>query len=241
MNQPTTPTPPKPSECRQAAQLCAPMLLGLVPLGLAFGIVVTQSGFAWFWAPILSLVIYSGSMEFLALGLISSGAGLVTAAVTALVVNFRHIFYGLTHPRTTGLAGAYTVYSLTDEAYALLAGKTKTSPRLLVWLHLFCQLAWVIPGIIGAIIGARIPGQLPGIDFILPALFAALATEAYRSARAPRLVAVAVGCIALTTIAAPSAALMIALVMYATIAMAPGLATTKPATTKIRRMTKAKQ
>ena len=70
--------------------------LGLIPLGLAFGLVMTQAGFAWWWTPIFSIVIYAGSMEFLAVQLVSAGVGPLSAAVTGFMVNFRHIFYGLT-------------------------------------------------------------------------------------------------------------------------------------------------
>ena len=69
--------------------------LGLIPLGLAFGLVMTQAGFAWWWTPIFSIVIYAGSMEFLAVQLVSAGVGPLSAAVTGFMVNFRHIFYGL--------------------------------------------------------------------------------------------------------------------------------------------------
>lgn len=59
---------------RAGLQEAAPVFLGLVPLGLAFGVFITQLGFAWWWAPIFSVVIYAGSMEFLAPGLIGAGA-----------------------------------------------------------------------------------------------------------------------------------------------------------------------
>ena len=55
--------------------------LGLVPLGLAFGLLVTQAGFAWWWAPIFSVIIYSGSMEFLAIGMVTSGFGVFSLSL----------------------------------------------------------------------------------------------------------------------------------------------------------------
>ena len=100
--------------------------LGLVPLGLAFGLLITQSGFSWWWAPILSLVIYAGSMEFLAIGMITAGVGIIPAAVTGFMVNFRHIFYGLTFPRhliRNFWARAYSTYALTDESYAIVSAR----------------------------------------------------------------------------------------------------------------------
>lgn len=99
--------------------------LGLVPLGVAFGLVVGQSGFAWWWAPIFSIIIYAGSMEFLALNLILTGVGPISAAITGFMVNFRHIFYGLTYPRhavRSRIGRAYSTYALTDESYAIVSG-----------------------------------------------------------------------------------------------------------------------
>ncbi|MDO5684870.1 MAG: AzlC family ABC transporter permease [Bifidobacterium sp.] len=100
--------------------------LGLVPLGIPFGLLITQSGFAWWWAPIFSVVIYAGSVEYLAITLVTGGASVATAAVTALMVNFRHIFYGLTYPRhliRSRLGRIYSTYALTDESYAIVSAK----------------------------------------------------------------------------------------------------------------------
>mgnify|MGYP002723060664 FL=1 len=71
--------------------------LGLIPLGLAFGLLMTQAGYAWWWTPIFSTVIYAKSLEFLAINMVAAGIGPLSAAVTGFMVNFRHIFYGLTY------------------------------------------------------------------------------------------------------------------------------------------------
>lgn len=92
--------------------------LGLIPLGLAFGLLMTQAGYAWWWTPIFSVVIYAGSMEFLAINMVASGIGPLSAAVTGFMVNFRHIFYGLTYPRhliRSWWGRRYSAYALTDE------------------------------------------------------------------------------------------------------------------------------
>lgn len=68
--------------------------LGLVSLGLAFGLLMTQSGFAWWWTPIFSIVIYAGSMEFLAIDMVLTGVGPVSSAITGFMVNFRNCFTG---------------------------------------------------------------------------------------------------------------------------------------------------
>lgn len=128
-----------------------PVGVGLIPLGMAFGVLIVQQGFAWYWAPLFSILIYAGSMEFLAIGLFLAGTPLTSLAVTGLLVNFRHIFYGLSYPLhaiRSRLARAYAVYALTDETYAIVATKPRGSmsgPRALA-VTITCQALWVLPG-----------------------------------------------------------------------------------------------
>lgn len=175
------------SEIRAGIKESWAVALGLIPLGLAFGLLVTQSGFAWWWAPIFSIVIYAGSMEFLALTLITGGAGPLSAAITAFMVNFRHIFYGLTYPRdriASIIGRAYSTYSLTDEAYAIVSARPEagniSSVRLLT-IQVFCHTLWVLSGVAGALAGVALPSGIQGMEFALTALFVVLAWEAFRN------------------------------------------------------------
>lgn len=160
--------------------------LGLIPLGLAFGLLMVQSGFAWWWTPIFSIVIYAGSMEFLAIGMVTTGVGPISAALTGFMVNFRHIFYGLSFPRHSikSRAGrAYSTYALTDESYAIVSARPPghiSGVRTLT-IQIFCQMLWVIPGIIGAVAGQALPAGIKGMDFALTALFVVLAWEAFKN------------------------------------------------------------
>ncbi len=174
--------------------------LGLLPLGLAFGLLVSQSGFAWWWTPVFSVVIYAGSMEFLAISLVTGGVAPLSAAVTGFLVNFRHIFYGLSYPVkavTSPVAKAYGVYALTDETYAILSAHRGSSwtawtqPKIMA-VQVFCQASWVVPGIVGALVGAALPMDIEGLDFALTALFVVLAIEAMSARRDVLLPVVAV-------------------------------------------------
>jgi len=174
--------------------------LGLLPLGLAFGLLVSQSGFAWWWTPVFSFVIYAGSMEFLAISLVTGGVAPLSAAVTGFLVNFRHIFYGLSYPVkavTSPVAKAYGVYALTDETYAVLSAHRGSSwtawtqPKIMA-VQVFCQASWVVPGIVGALVGAALPMDIEGLDFALTALFVVLAIEAMSARRDVLLPVVAV-------------------------------------------------
>ncbi|NLP40213.1 MAG: AzlC family ABC transporter permease [Corynebacterium pollutisoli] len=191
--------------------------LGLIPLGLAFGLLLTQMGFAWWWAPIFSLLIYAGSMEFLALNLVTAGVGPVSAAVTGFMVNFRHIFYGLTFPRDLvrgGAGRAYSTYALTDESYAIASARRPRSGVQVLTIQAFCQSMWVLPGIVGALVGEVIPAGIQGMEFALVALFVVLAWETFRNSRDLSLVLIAGGLAVLVGLVAPASLLMIALSAY---------------------------
>ncbi len=173
--------------------------LGLIPLGLAFGVVLTQGGFDWWWAPIFSIVIYAGSMEFLAIGLISAVTPFASIAAATLLVNFRHVFYGLSFPLRSirsRIGRLYAVYALTDESYAIVApkaGQDMSGTRVLT-VQVLCQAMWVVSGVVGALIGAVLPAGLTGLEFALTALFTVLAIDAFRVNRDVPATVIAVVC-----------------------------------------------
>ncbi len=192
--------------------------LGLIPLGLAFGVLVVQTGFDWWWAPIFSIVIYAGSVEFLALSMVTSGVGPVSAAVTGFMVNFRHIFYGLTFPRHLigSRAGrAYSTYALTDETYAIVSAKSGplTGVRVLT-IQAFCQVLWVLPGVIGALGGQLVPSSVKGMEFALVALFVVLAYDSFQNNPDFSLPLSAAGIACLCAVVVPGQMLVVALVGY---------------------------
>ena len=236
------PAPADPHPIRGGIAEAWPVAIGLVPLGLAFGVLVTQTGFAWWWTPVFSILVYAGSMEFLAIGLVMAHTGLLGSAVTAFMVNFRHIFYGLTFPRDVigarpggsrvlrWLGRAYSTYALTDEAYAIASARPPGMPlrgaRLLT-SQLFCQLSWVVSGIVGALAGRGLPEGLVGFEFALTALFTVLAMDAFRLNRDWSLPLSALACVAVGWLINPGQMLVIGLMLYFCVLLArvwsPGL------------------
>ncbi len=194
----TLPAAPLRDDLAAALRTTWPVLLGYLPLGAAFGVLLVAAGFPWWWAPIWSVFMYAGSMQYLAVDLVAGGAGLAQAAVATFFVNFRHVFYGLSFPldKVRGRAArAYSVHALTDEAYAVLApyrSRPATS-RFLVASQVLCHTYWITGSTLGAALGAGFGLDVPGLDFVLTALFAVLAIEAYRADpdRATLLVALA--------------------------------------------------
>jgi 4-azaleucine resistance transporter AzlC len=168
-------------------------------MGLAFGVLVAQSGLAWWWATIFASVIFAGSLEFLLLGLVTAIAPLGQVAAAAFLVNFRHVFYALSFPlhRVPGVAAkAYSTFALTDEAYAVTArpeAQTWSRARIL-WLQAFVHIFWVGSVTLGALGGTLIPQGVAGLDFAVTALFVVLGIDAFRARRDVPAAVVAVAC-----------------------------------------------
>ena len=169
-----------------ALRVTVPVAMGYLPLGMAFGAYTVSLGFAPYLAPLTALVVFAGSIEFLLVGLVSAGAGLVQIAVTTLLVNSRHVFYGFSYPTHllhSSFAKFYGPYALTDEAYALInSGVRPTTQHELMLIQGISQFYWVFGAAVGAVAGGLIPESFDGFDFALTGLFTLLVIGALRPA-----------------------------------------------------------
>ena len=178
----------KKSAVRAAFLDTVPVMAGYLFLGFGFGIVLYQSGYGVLWALAMSLFIYAGSMQYLTVSLLSGGAGLLTAAMTTLLVNARHLFYGISMVDTYKGAGKkkpYMIFALTDETYSLVSqnqmpdGVSRHSYCFLV--SLFDQIYWVVGSVVGSVAGSVLPFNFEGIDFALTSLFVTIFVEQWLS------------------------------------------------------------
>lgn len=189
--------------------------LACLPMGLAFGVLVAHSSLPWWWASVFATVVFAGSLEFLLLGLVTSGASLASIALAAVLVNARHVFYALTFPlhRVRGrLARTYSTFALTDEAYAL-AAPSWSSGRIL-WLQALVQVYWVSSVTIGALTGALLPAGITGLGFAVTGLFLGLALDAIRVQRDVVTPLVALGCALLAHWLFPREMLVVAFALF---------------------------
>ena len=167
-------------------KLTLPVATAYVPLGLALGVFMVSSDVAWFWAPVSALFIFAGSIEFLVVTFILAGYPIAAVAWTALVVNFRHIFYGLSFPLRSLKSlpqKAYGIFALTDETYGIVCagnGKDLTGTEITL-LQLTSHFWWVGSAFLGAVLGTFIPPEITGFEFALTALFITLAVDAIRN------------------------------------------------------------
>lgn len=155
-----------------------PVMTGYLVLGIGFGIMMEDSGYGLPWVLAMSIFIYAGSMQYLGVSLLTGGASVIQTAIATLMVNARHLFYGISMVdkyAEEGKAKPYLIFALTDETYSLVCtgdvpeGVDSHKYNLLVSLFDHCY--WVLGSAIGCMLGAIIPFDTTGIDFSMTALF----------------------------------------------------------------------
>ena len=152
----------KMNERLRAVKLTIPVMCGYLFLGTAFGATLTQAGFGPAWALMMSGMIYAGSLQFVMIPMMAARTGLVTVALTALMVNARHIFYGVSwieRFRRMGLFRPYMIFSLTDETYSVFCGLNgEESDGVMLRIALYDQLYWIAGSLVGALLAQQLPG-----------------------------------------------------------------------------------
>ncbi len=167
-----------------------PVLSGYMVLGIGFGILLENAGYGVFWAFIMSLLIYAGSMQYAGVELMTTMAQLPVVALTTLMVNARHLFYGLSmidKYKGTGAKKPYMIFALTDETYSLVCSKQyenkKDEHSYFFYVSVMNQCYWVSGSVIGSLIGTALPFDTTGIEFSMTALFVTVFVEQWLSAK----------------------------------------------------------
>jgi len=180
-----------------ALKTTVPVLLGYTTLGAAFGLLLVNSGLPWWMAPYMSVVQFAGASQFMAIGLLAAGRGILELAFLAFAINARHAVYGLSmlgRFERCRRWRPYLIFGLTDETYGLLA--TIEPPEGLgdagreafyAAVTMLDQSYWVAGTIAGTMLGllAKTMGGIDtaGLDFALTALFIVLLIEQTRTVR----------------------------------------------------------
>ena len=165
----------------KALKLTIPVMCGYLFLGAAFGATLAQAGFGPAWALAMSGLVYAGSLQFVMVPLMANSAALATVALTALMVNARHLFYGVSYIdrfRRMGALRPYMIFSLTDETYSVFCSLLgEESDGVMLRVALYDQLYWVTGSVVGALLARQLPFDLMGIDFSMTALFIVICLE----------------------------------------------------------------
>ena len=155
-----------------------PVMAGYVFLGITYGILMVRAGFP-FWMPILTAaIVYTGSMEFLLTSILVSSFNPLSAAVTALVVGARHLFYGISmlyKYKNMGWKKFYLIYTTSDETFAVNYEAEIDENIDRSWYYFFVsaldQGYWILGMAIGGLFGSFITFNTEGLDFVMTAMF----------------------------------------------------------------------
>lgn len=207
----------QPSAAISIFALTVPVAMGYIPLGMVFGFLFVKAGASWLMALLASVVVYAGAAQYMMVPMIAAGMPVSTIALATMLVNMRHLFYGLslldTFPRSP-LLRWYTAFALTDETYSVLTTLPRsTPPQQVALLALLNHCWWVAGTLLGAVIGTQARVPLEGLDFVLCALFAVLTVEQWRARSSALPLWTAVIAYALAAAVAPSHALVLAILL----------------------------
>ena len=212
---------------RRAFPYTVPVLAGYLFIGAAFGVMFADQGYNVLWAVLMSVVVYAGSGQYLATNFFVPGISILQAVFLTLMVNIRHVFYGLSlvdRYNRFGRKRWYLIVGMTDETYSLIC--TTGVPddvdeeKFLLSITLLNQLYWIVGTAIGSLTATVIAFDSTGIEFAMTALFIVMFMELWyrRSNRPAELIGMlsAVLCLALfgaSNFVLPTMVLMVAVIL----------------------------
>lgn len=194
------------SAFKKAFPYTIPVFTGYVFIGIAFGVMFAEKGYSFLWAMLMSIMVYAGSGQYLAVNFFVPGVSFFHIIFMTLMVNIRHIFYGISLLEKFNNMGKkrwYMIFGLTDETYSLLC-TTKIpddveEEKFLFAISIMNQSYWVLGSAIGGLAGALLPFDSTGIDFAMTALFVVIFVEQWmdKNKRIPEVIGVTAAVICL--------------------------------------------
>ncbi|PAF54239.1 hypothetical protein BKH42_01660 [Helicobacter sp. 13S00482-2] len=164
-----------------------PIMMGYLLMGFAFGVLLDKSGYDFVWAFFMSVFIYAGAMQFVAIGLLAGGVSIWGAVVLSAIVNARQIFYSISMLEKFSKMGKkllYMIHSLTDETFALFNVKKPkegiNESYFMFFIALFNHIYWIIGSVSGALIGSKFNFDSRGVEFVMTAIFVVIFMEQWK-------------------------------------------------------------
>ncbi len=161
-----------------------PVMVGYLVLGMAYGILMKVNGFGIWWTAAMSIFVYAGSLQYVGITFLAAGVHPAYAFIMGLMINARHLFYGismLARYRGTGKVKPYLIFALTDETFSVVCNEEPPAgmPRdkVFFWISFLDQLYWLAGSFSGAVLGTMISFDTTGMDFALTALFVVIFIE----------------------------------------------------------------
>ncbi len=192
---------------RAAFPATLPVLTGFLCLGITYGVLMQAKGYNALWSTLMSALAFCGSMQFVAITLLTVAFDPVQAFLLSIMVNARHIFYGLTllkKYKGLGRIKAFLVFALCDETFSIVSSLEPPEgirrEQFYFWVSLLDYLYWVTATLIGGLLGQFIKFNTKGMDFALTALFVVLFLEQWRKKESRPAGIIGIGCAAASLI-----------------------------------------
>ena len=169
---------------RYSFERSIPIMVGYFPVGVAYGILMENAGYNFIWSLFSSLFVYAGSLQMLMVSFLANNIPVLTVMITALLLNSRHLFYGISFIekfKKYGLWKYFLIFTLSDESYSLLCSYKEREDVDEKWVHIFSGFLiwvyWIVFSGLGGLAGKLITFDTTGIDFALTALFVVILIE----------------------------------------------------------------
>ena len=166
-----------------------PIFISFIPVGLVYGILMSAEGYSWIWSGLCSFTVFAGSLQYLMIDFFTGAASYLTVAIMALLLNSRHIFYGLPFIEKWNKYGKwkyFLMFALPDEAFSLHVSNEledgMNEKLVFIFNAALVLFYWVALSCIGGIIGNLLTFPTDGMDFALTALFIVIVLEQIKNA-----------------------------------------------------------
>ena len=178
------------SALRWAFPRTVPVMVGYLVLGTAYGILMKVNGFGFWWAAAMSIFVYAGSLQYVGITFLASAVHPAYAFLMTLMLNARHLFYGISMlGKYSGIKAVkpYLIFGLTDETFSVVCGEEPPEgvdrEKAYFWITFLDQLYWLAGSVLGVMLGSLIAFDTTGMDFALTALFVVIFVEQWESQR----------------------------------------------------------
>lgn len=178
-----------------------PVLTGFLFLGTAYGILMSSKGYGFGWTVLMSLAVFAGSAQYVAVTFLTTVFNPVYALLMTLILNARHLFYGISvldKYRNAGKMKPYLIFGLCDETFSIVCSTQPPEGVNKNWFYFFVTLLdhsyWVAGSALGGLLGALVSFDIKGLDFVLTALFVVIFVGQWREKKNRWPAAAGVGC-----------------------------------------------
>lgn len=181
-----------------------PVFTGFIFLGIAYGILMSSKGYGVGWTVLMSLLAFAGSAQYVAINLLTSVFDPLYALLLTLMVNARHLFYGISmleKYQGTGKFKPYLIFGMCDETFSITCSTNQPAGVNRNWFLFFITFLnhgyWVLGSAIGGLLGSMVSFNTKGLDFVLTALFVVIFIGQWKSQDNRKPAAIGVVCSAI--------------------------------------------